>query len=610
MEVYFKEGEKRIMKKILISLLTGALLVSGGLIQPISSIGEEVNENDIPVALKLQVATLVTPDSFRVGIDEYVTGFLDNSVKKVVLIVNGETIRNGSVYTDGTFEVEAGDAIHMIDDKVEIVGLDRKNKELDRQIVSLEKAEIKFIAEDYALYDEEIRGSAGNQMSMVSLMINDELIRSVSVGSDDRFTMPVEAGDIIDTDDFVELVGSNSGKEVARIVVYVNRVDLQLAFNDFEFGSDTVIAGQLSGKARTKAKSVQLYVNRKRYAKVAVNLDGTFSVDSERNINNWKDIVTVAVLNESGEELGRFQLGLYKKYGTAKWVFDEDAETVVFSGGSFPDTGEWRNGLYHLREKVDRYIKKIIFTEPIQAAKDSSWLFANLDSLETIEGMEYLDVSKVENMSGMFAYTGLVEEPDLSYFDTSNVTDMSYMFGVMRNIKHLDLSSFNTSKVTDMEGMFLGVYDSGGWSLIESINLTSLDTSQVTNMSWMFSNLMSIKELNLSHFDTSKVEDMSWMFAQSTRLESLDISNFNTLQTKSVDYMFAWLPSIDRITVGKNTIFTNKGNGSGFFHEKNEFPYTGRWINNENANSYESSSDFIEYYTGSHPGTYMREVIE
>ncbi|MBL1227577.1 BspA family leucine-rich repeat surface protein [Enterococcus sp. BWR-S5] len=528
------------IKKSLKIMCIGVLLSTGLIIQPVAVNGEANVELQIPTSLKVQQATLVTPDSFRLGIDDYVTGFLDTSVKKIVLLVNDETIRNGLVYSDGTFEVEAGDVINSADDKVEIVGLDRRNNELDRQTVTIEQSQVILTADDYTLFDEEIRGIAGNQMSVVSLMINDELIRSVNVNKDDTFIMPIESGEIIETEDFVEIVGSNSGKEVARITVPVNTLDLQVKFDPFHFENDSMITGKLSGKAHSKAKTVQLYVNRKRYNKSAVNADGTFSLNPERNITNVKDNVVVAVLNENNEELSRFQMNLYGQYGTVDWTWDEVSQTITFGEGEFPDTDGWYGSFYRIQmdSRVNDTIKRIVFTKPVAAAVDSSSLFQGMYALEAIEGLTYLDVSKTENMESMFHHVRYVKELDLSAFNTQNVTNMRSMFEGAMGVQHLDLTSFNTSKVTDMSHMFRHIEDSGGYSHLESLNLSSFDTGNVTDMSNMFWGLVSLSELDLSSFDTSKVTTMAQMFFDNRKLTSLNISSFDTSNVVDMSDMF------------------------------------------------------------------------
>ena len=75
----------------------------------------------------------------------------------------------------------------------------------------------------------------------------------------------------------------------------------------------------------------------------------------------------------------------------------------------------------------------------------------------------------------------------ISYLNTSEVTNMRYMFTGCSSLTTLDLSSFNTSKVTDMFSMFANssnlrtVYVSNGWS-----------TVAVTNSTYMFNGCTSL----------------------------------------------------------------------------------------------------------------------
>ena len=169
----------------------------------------------------------------------------------------------------------------------------------------------------------------------------------------------------------------------------------------------------------------------------------------------------------------------------------------------------------------------IIYSNP-----DSSYMFSNMERLESITGWENFNTSRVTDMSFMFTNCRHLSEIDLSNFDTRNVTDMTAMFeeyGIGRI--SLDLSSFDTSKVTTMERLF---YKSG----INSLNISSFDTRNVTNMSLMFSNCELLTELDLSHFDTSNVTDMSYMFQLCRNMKNVILSSFNTSNVTNMQYMF------------------------------------------------------------------------
>ena len=103
------------------------------------------------------------------------------------------------------------------------------------------------------------------------------------------------------------------------------------------------------------------------------------------------------------------------------------------------------------------YVTKVVFDPLFADARPTStygW-FYQMENLQTIEG--------------------------LSYLNTSEVTDMTYMFGYCKKLTSLDLSNFNTSKVTDMKNMFYSclklqtIIVGKGWS-----------TAAVTSSSNMF----------------------------------------------------------------------------------------------------------------------------
>ena len=87
------------------------------------------------------------------------------------------------------------------------------------------------------------------------------------------------------------------------------------------------------------------------------------------------------------------------------------------------------------RDRVDpdwyseETITKVVFDESFASARPTStygW-FLELENLTTIEGIEYLNTSKVTTMQNMFRNTKLTTI-DLSYFNTAKVRDMYYMF--------------------------------------------------------------------------------------------------------------------------------------------------------------------------------------
>ena len=145
------------------------------------------------------------------------------------------------------------------------------------------------------------------------------------------------------------------------------------------------------------------------------------------------------------------------------------------------------------------------------------------------ENLEYIDVtgwdlSKTENISGLFAGSKTKEIKGLDTWDTSNITKMHQMFYDANKLESLDLSSFDTSNVTDMGYMFYGT------NSLHSLDLSNFDTSKVTYMSYMFSGASSLEEVNLDGFDltasTSGSNIIFNVFSGATNLKKVSMRNW------------------------------------------------------------------------------------
>ena len=130
-----------------------------------------------------------------------------------------------------------------------------------------------------------------------------------------------------------------------------------------------------------------------------------------------------------------------------------------------------------------RNVSKVVFNPSFADARPKStfeWFSCFFDTdegweiystLYEIEGMEYLNTSQVETMSGMFYGCFVFKGADFSHFDTRNVVDMDYMFNYCNALTVLDLSSFDTSNVLEMVGMFeycsklSTIYVGDGWTV-------------------------------------------------------------------------------------------------------------------------------------------------
>ncbi|MBM5612895.1 bacterial Ig-like domain-containing protein [Listeria innocua] len=303
-------------------------------------------------------------------------------------------------------------------------------------------------------------------------------------------------------------------------------------------------------------------------------------------------------------------------WGTAPYEYNQDTGELKVGGG---DLSNWYNTTGFIISKADdAEVKKIIFTEPVNAPSDSTRLFEGdgFKSLEEICDLSYLDTSKVTIMTAMFHGLKSVKSLDVSNFDTKNVTDMRYMFQGMitlesldvsnfdtgkvrsmyylfanlKSIKSLDVSNFDTKNVTDMGAMFMGM------SSIESLDVSNFDTKNVTNMGAMFMSVSSIKSLDLSSFDTKKVTYMTSMFRYSESLTSLDISSFETnSSTTEMKLMFDGANNLSLIKLGKKIKFYTVATYEKLVNPPRSAPYNGTWTNPRTKRTILSDSLTMKY---------------
>lgn len=241
-------------------------------------------------------------------------------------------------------------------------------------------------------------------------------------------------------------------------------------------------------------------------------------------------------------------------------------------------------------------IKSVVFDESFKDArpKDCGAWFWWFEALTTIEHLDYLNTSEVDDMRLMFSSCTSLETLDLSSFNTEkvkymyamfdgatnlrsiklpkgfidssvtdlrsmfkdctnlteldlsgsnaeNVKDMGEMFYSCRALSKLDLTDFKTGQVTTMENMFCIC------STLETLDVSSFNTENVTNMLGMFNNCSSLRSLDLPGFNTANVTQMSSMFNKCSSLRSLDLSSFNTRKVTYMQNMFEGCTNLESI---------------------------------------------------------------
>ena len=154
-------------------------------------------------------------------------------------------------------------------------------------------------------------------------------------------------------------------------------------------------------------------------------------------------------------------------------------------GGGINYQNMWNVNVNDLKQ-----VTKVVIDQSVASARPTStvnWFYYWFENLTTIEGIEYLNTSEVEDMSNMFNGCKKLKAIDVSHFNTSKCTDMGSMFCGCAALTELNVNSFDVSKVTDAWTMFAGctnlkrIYCEKDW--------TSLGNSV---MYWAFNNCTSL----------------------------------------------------------------------------------------------------------------------
>ncbi len=260
-------------------------------------------------------------------------------------------------------------------------------------------------------------------------------------------------------------------------------------------------------------------------------------------------------------------------WGTVHWEFIEDNQTIILYGG---DSGDVLSAPWKTYYKVE----KIIVSDQVSLHEDSSYLFAHLKNLASINNSNKFDMSQVLHMNSMFEDTPSLKELDVSKWDVSNVTSMERVFFDSR-IEYLEV---------------------GNWVV-----------SNVKNMRNMFQNAQSLTTLDLSKWDTSQVIDMSGMFNGTYSLKELDLSNWNTSEVTDMVNMFNNCFSLRRIKLGEKSIFSISA--VNLPNIKIDDQYTGKWVLEDSLIDgttvvlFENSIELMSNYDGSYPGNYIWERV-
>lgn len=169
----------------------------------------------------------------------------------------------------------------------------------------------------------------------------------------------------------------------------------------------------------------------------------------------------------------------------------------------------------------------------IECPSNCQSLFANCQSLQTIEFGDGFRTNNVTGMYRMFDACQSLTSIDLSSFNTSHVTTFEEMFKDCHNLSSLDLTAFDFQNITTMSNMFATCT-----TLTSIIFPNNINTVNLTNLQFTFYRCESLTSLDLTHFNTANVSSMKSMLNRCNSLTRIDLSNFTSATSLSIENMF------------------------------------------------------------------------
>jgi surface protein len=259
-----------------------------------------------------------------------------------------------------------------------------------------------------------------------------------------------------------------------------------------------------------------------------------------------------------------------KAASSSKYIatYESSTNTLTFKknvGETLPKNSAWvedKMTVATIKNKLGNgTIVHIVFDKSFSTYTPTSLyrFFENLEKLETITGLEYLNTEKVTDMRYMFNKCSELTSLDVTNFNTAKVTDMSYMFSSCKSLTSLDVTKFDTRNVTTMEGMF------SFCSKLPSLDVTNFNTVNVNNMMRMFAGCNALTSLDVTNFNSENVTNMNRMFNKCSKLPSLDVSNFNTKKVTNMSFMFSYCSTLTTIYVNDKFVIDKVTNGSYMF---------------------------------------------
>ncbi|MBC2283512.1 hypothetical protein HCB69_03900 [Listeria booriae] len=269
----------------------------------------------VKVNVKTLTSGTITPATFYVGKDNYVTGTLTGDVSKFSLTINGVETAKINVTTAPTFRYYANNLIRNLTDVVTVNGYDSAGKLLDSTTLTVDKqrgnqGSIATVAPFTLGKDSYVTGTYTGDIAKVELQVNDTTLQRINVPADGTIKYYAK-GKINALTDVVKLIGYDStGIAVSTKVVSVTGANGSITVNPYVIGTDSYVKGTFSGNVA----KVSLTVNGEKKTTIPVPASGAnYQYYAKSLITEATDVVVVTAYNSAGGVLDTKAVSVSKR---------------------------------------------------------------------------------------------------------------------------------------------------------------------------------------------------------------------------------------------------------------------------------------------------------
>ncbi|MBC2022418.1 hypothetical protein HCA81_15280 [Listeria booriae] len=256
----------------------------------------------VKVDVKTLTSGTITPATFYIGTDNYLTGTLTGDISKFSLTVNGVETTKINVTTAPTFRYYANNLIRNLTDVVTVNGYDSAGKLLDSKPVTVDKnrgnqGAIATVAPFTLGKDSYVTGTYTGDIAKVELQVNNVALQRINVASDGTIKYYAK-GKINALTDVVKLVGYDStGIAVSTKVITVANANGGITVNPYVIGTDGYVKGTYTGSVA----KISLTVNGDKKTTISVPVPGpNYQYYAKSLITSASDVVIVTAYNAAG----------------------------------------------------------------------------------------------------------------------------------------------------------------------------------------------------------------------------------------------------------------------------------------------------------------------